>query len=291
MSTTVVRAASWNLYVGGIDGGDETRRKQQISVLADEITQTYGEPDIVTLTEMTHWDAGGWWRLQELAEALRMAWLTPVTSRVSSDVGTSPNHLAILYRPERVNVLRYQAPVGNGAFHHGLARAHLAIDGVEFAVLATHLAWTDGDTRLREARWMTDNAGPFPGQPRNALLMGDLNVLAEQDPEPDWNLIPRNTWSRYRQIHADGSWGPADRRALRVLLNSGWIDPQTVVRQARKPTVGHYPTDSAQPSRIDHALVTGEVRPKVYATHASELADSASDHRPIVLTAEIGAAA
>ncbi|SFD61555.1 endonuclease/exonuclease/phosphatase family protein [Streptomyces aidingensis] len=291
--TTVLRFGSWNLGNGGIDpDGEETRRKNQITIAAGLGAQAKdssgngGELDVLAVQELTHWDERGWWRLHELADSLGMTALPPVTSHV----GDGRNHLAILCRPGRVQVLRHQ-DVGRGAFHHGLARAHLAVEGHEFTVLATHLAWTDGDTRLREARWMTDNAGTFPGQPPRAVLLGDLNCLAQQDPEPDWTNVPRNMHPRYRTVHADGSFGPADRRALRVLLNSGWTDPQTVVREPRKATVGYWYKNEPTPLHLDHALTAGDFRPLSYVTHDTPEARAASDHLPITLTTAIGATA
>ncbi|SFD42787.1 endonuclease/exonuclease/phosphatase family protein [Streptomyces aidingensis] len=276
---TIVRFVSWNLGNGGIDaGGDETRRKSQIGIAAEL------GADVLALQELTNWDEGDWWRLWELADSLGMVPLPPVTSRI----GDGHNHLALLFRPEAVRVLRYRPDVGKGAFHHGLARARLAVEGQEFAVLATHLAYSDGDTRLREARWLTDNAGSFPGRPDSAVLMGDLNTLAEQDPEPDWTLVPRNLHARYRLVHADGSFGPADRRALRVLLNAGWTDPQTRVDRSRAATVGYWYANEPVPLRLDHILTTGRIRPLSYTTCDTPDTRAASDHLPVALTAAIG---
>ncbi|WP_411142328.1 endonuclease/exonuclease/phosphatase family protein [Streptomyces sp. x-80] len=279
--TETVRFGSWNLFNGGIDGvngRDESRRHSQIEILAAL------QCDVLALQELTGWEAEDWRRLFELANALKMVPLPPVTSHI----GNGRNHLALLYRPEKVRVVGYRPDLGKGALHHGLARARLAVESEEFLAFATHLAWSEGETRLKETRWVTDYGGVFPGCPQAAVCLGDLNVPSNQDPEPDWNLVPRNLHSRYRLMRADGSFGDVDRRALRVLLNSGWIDPQTLVSEARAATVGYWYANEPVPLHLDHILTTRQIKVRAYRTHDTAQARAASDHLPIYLDAELG---
>jgi endonuclease/exonuclease/phosphatase family metal-dependent hydrolase len=227
---TSVRFGTWNLGNGGTDGPDETRRQTQPDILNGL------DLDVLAIQELTGWETQDWWRLYDFAQRLGLTPLPPVTSRV----GDQHNHFALLYRSSRVRVLAYNPAVSEGRFHHGLARARVENGGRELMVLATHLAYTTGETRLGEAGLMTDYAGPFPGRPRDAVLLGDLNCPSNDDPEPDWNRVPPNLHPRYRIIREDGTFGPADRRALRALLGAGWTDPQTLVGEPRAATVGYW---------------------------------------------------
>ncbi|WP_050512034.1 endonuclease/exonuclease/phosphatase family protein [Streptomyces rimosus] len=288
----MARYVTWNLDNGGIDrNGTEVRRLDQIGVLGG----LDPKPDILALQEITGWQRDDWARLYELANQLGMVPLPPVTSHV----GDGTNHLALLYRPTSVTVLGYQQVPTGGAFHHGLARARVIIDGTETMILATHLCPYEGDTRLREARWITDYAGPFPGRPDNAVLLGDLNVAdrgptAEtpigQSPEPDWDHdVPPNLQARYRLVADDerqgGAFGDTDRRALNVLYAAGWTDPQDLLPDyPRQATVGHRYANEPTPLRLDHILYAGrQIDPAHYATIANETTRSASDHLPVCL--------
>lgn len=159
-------------------------------------------------------------------------------------------------------------------------------DHDDFLALATHLTYTDGESRLREARWMTDYAGDFPGVPPRALLLGDMNCPSPSD-EPDWDKVPRNLQSRYRLVQDEGTFGDTDTRAVQVLLESGWQDPETITGTPRDATVGYYYRNEPVPLRLDHALVFG-LRVHDYRTYDTARARKVSDHLPVVLDVEAG---
>ncbi|MFJ9617848.1 endonuclease/exonuclease/phosphatase family protein [Streptomyces noursei] len=275
-----LRAATWNLFLGGLDGADETRLDRQAEILSEI------DADIVCLPECNRWDEDNEGRLWWMAHTLG---LQPV-AMVRSRLGTPPvqNHTALLYRPSKLRLMG-RAILGRDVFHHALIRARFRPVGEQddrrdFLVLATHLSYTDGETRLREARWMTDYGGEFPGMPTAGVLLADLNV-PDREP-PDWSLIPKNLHSRYRIVQADGTFGGVDQRALDVLFGSGWQDPQTLTRVQRSPTVGHfYPTEPV-PWCLDYALVHG-MDVTSYRTHDTPQARGASDHLPVVADLEI----
>ncbi len=288
----MARYVTWNLGCGGINrGGAEDRRYRQIDVL----TSLDPQPDILALQEITGWHRDDWSRLYELANALRMIPLTPVTSHT----GDGTNHLALLYRAEQVHVMGYSRVHTGSSFHHGLARARVIIDGTETTILTTHLCPYDGDKRLHEAKWLTDYAGPFPGRPDTAVLLGDLNTAdrgptAEtpigQSPEPDWEHdVPPNLQARYRLVHTDerqdGAFGDTDRRALKVLHAAGWTDPQDLLPDyPRQATVGHRYDNEPTPLRLDHILYAGrQITPTAYTTISNENTKAASDHLPVCL--------
>ncbi|MET8981662.1 endonuclease/exonuclease/phosphatase family protein [Streptomyces sp. NPDC004539] len=278
------RAVSWNLFNGGIDSGlnqdVEQRFDDQIGILARL------HPDILALQECTRWDKDG--RADTVAAELGLS----ITEMACSRVGNGRNHTMLLHNPRRFALLDAQLR-GTQVFHHALIRAHLRphdapSDGsADLNVLATHLSWTDGATRLAEARWMTDYAGPFPGTPDHGLLMGDLNT-PHPDDVIDWDDVPNNLQSRYRLVRDDGTFGDADTRAYGVLLAAGWQDPETLTRRPRTGTVGHYYANEPTPMRLDHALVH-HLTAHTYRTHDTPQTRTASDHLPVVLDAEIPA--
>jgi len=274
-----IRAVTWNLLNGGIDDPSEARFRKQATILRDL------GPDLLALQECRWWDAEGERRLLWMASFLHM---TPVIMQ-RSHLGDGTNHTALLYNPSRLALIDRQT-LGVRAFHHALIRARLRPVGSsnpndDLLALATHLSWVDGDTRLSEARWTTDYAGPFPGMPGNAIYMGDLNC-PHPDDTPDWSQVPQNLHSRYRYVLPDGAFGDADMRALQVLLKSGWVHPEVHTGKPRDATVGYFYENEPVPLRLDHILVHG-LSPISYFTHDTGAARGASDHLPVVLDTEV----
>lgn len=103
-----------------------------------------------------------------------------------------------------------------------------------------------------------------------------------------WDEIPRNLWHRYRTVNPDGTFGGLDRAARRMLLDSGWRDPQTEVAKERGATTGYWWANEKVPMRIDQALVTGpQIKARDYLTHDSRDLRRLSDHLPMELTIEL----
>jgi len=155
-------------------------------------------------------------------------------------------------------------------------------DTDDLGVLVTHLDYAEGDSQLREARRMCDGTGPFPGRPGRALLLMDANCPDPMDPEQDWSQVPRNTHARYRQVNPDGTFGPSDRRALRVLMGSGWTNPQGLIQPPRAATVGYYYANEPQLLHLDHILYQG-MTATAYRTLDTPRNRTLSDHLPSVL--------
>ncbi|MER6913340.1 endonuclease/exonuclease/phosphatase family protein [Streptomyces sp. NPDC000594] len=281
-TSTRARAVTWNVFCGGLaPDGSEKRLARQTEILARL------RPDILVLQECTSWDEQDQRRLLDLASALGMV---PVAME-RSNVGDGRNFTALLYRPDTFHLVGRRR-LGDQVFHHTLIRARLRPVGADddtsdLFVFATHLAHTDGDTRLREARWLTDYGDDFPGTPSRALLLGDLNCSGTFDLDPgDWARIPRNLHARYRLVHENGSFGGMDRRAIQILQNAGWTDPQTTTKEPRDATVGYWWENEQVPLRLDHILVRG-LTPNSYRTHDTPEARSVSDHLPVVLDFEV----
>ncbi|MEU1660628.1 endonuclease/exonuclease/phosphatase family protein [Streptomyces griseofuscus] len=282
-STTPVplRAVTYNLLAGGLNAGDDTRLRAQTKMLA-----RLG-PDILGLQECTGWTNR---HLRRLADELAMVPITMAPSRVRRVPGP-PGGTALLIRPSSIRVMDHWI-VGEGVFHHALIRALLrpvaAGDdpGSDFTAFATHFSWSSGDARLDEARMLTDYGGPFPGAPRGALLLGDLNT-PDREP-PHWSLVPANLHSRYRLVKNDGAFGRADRRAVQVLLKSGWQDPQANFGNPQAASVGYYYSNEPVPWRLDYALVCG-LAVSDYFIHDTPGARKLSDHLPVVCDVMAGA--
>ncbi|GLX54450.1 hypothetical protein Shyhy01_73990 [Streptomyces hygroscopicus subsp. hygroscopicus] len=243
-ATASLRAITYNTFCGGLDAGDDARLRVQTDMLAGL------KPDLLCLQECTGWTNR---HLCQVANTLRMVPIAMVRSRVHREPGT-PNGTTLLYKPSVLQLVDWCA-LGQGVFHHALIQAWLrpraaVDDSCDFLAFGTHFAWPDGDGRLREARMLTDYGGAFPGAPGGAVLLGDLNT---PDREPDdWAVIPKNLHSRYRFVRPSGKFGGTDQRAVHVLLESGWRDPQmSSVTPLRLPW-----GTSGTPSRIPGAWTT-----------------------------------
>lgn len=278
---TKLRAVTWNLYCGGVDGTSEERLHTQAEILAGL------KPDVLALQECTGWDEQEERRLLWMARTLGMA---PVRM-ARSFIGDGRNFTTLLYRPSTLHLVGRRI-LGVEVFHHALIRARLRPVGAEdgsrdLLAFATHFTHTDGETRLREARWLTDYAGAFPGMPSRAMLLGDLNCSGAYDTDPeDWDLVPRNLHSRYRQVDDAGRFGAMDRRAIQVLINSGWADPQSLTGEDRAATVGYAYANEPVPLRLDHIFIRG-LPATVYRTYDSPAVRALSDHLPVILDTEV----
>lgn len=267
-----LRFMVWNLLTGGVDKGSEGRLLDQLQLIGA------CAPDVLCLPEATHWNRGFRRLLRVATGTLGMKSVALARSRV----GDRRNHTALLYEPSSLRLVDRKR-VGGEVFHHALIRARFrrwsAGDDPsgDFLVFGTHLNPLDGTARLGEARWMTDQGGPFPGLPARAVALADFNT---PDREPvRWSAVPRNLHSRYRLVNDDGSFGGVDLRAVRVLLASGWQDPHDVLGVPRPPTVGHYYPNERVPWALDYALLAG-MEPAGVWTHPLDEAFRASDHLP-----------
>lgn len=277
---TTVRAVTYNIHNGGLDGDSEERYHTQTGIL-EEL-----QPDVLGLEECSFWDADDNRLINTMAGRLKLN----VAAMIPSRIGDGRNFTALLYRPTKFRLVDWQQR-GNGVLHHAMIRARLQPldmpDGrSDFNAIATHLAFSGGGTRLAEvSAWLTDFAGEFPGAPPRSMLLGDLNCARPHDTF-DWEKVPQNLHARYRLVLPDGSFGDADLRAIQVLLASGWQDPENITKVPRAATVGYYYANERVPLCLDHILVRG-LTVHDYWTYDTAVARRVSDHLPTVLDAEI----
>jgi endonuclease/exonuclease/phosphatase family metal-dependent hydrolase len=266
MTTSELRVGTFNVK----DGGDDRLFTGVSQALAAQ------RLDLLAVQEAKHWDREDEYRARMLGRLLGMVpLLAPSRSHGC--------HIALYYRPATLTCLGWKPDAAEGKFHHTLARAQFeAVGGQMLLVLATHLAPFSGERRLEEAGWFTEYAGTaLP-----ALVLGDLNVPGLGDVDPDWDTVPAHLHSRHRLVDSDGSWGDSDRRAMQVLLQSGWRDAAAPAPGTgpAAPTVGHWPDSERWTHRSDFVLTN----PRVQVGHAwvldTDLTRSASDHLPQLAT-------
>jgi hypothetical protein len=242
---------------------------------------------VIVHKECTWWHEDDERLLNRLAKALGMT----VVRMEQSEIGDGANNTALLYRSEVLTLVEDRS-MGRGIYAHALIRATLRPVGApqngicDFMVFTTHLHPWNGDARLAEARRITDFGGDFPGVPSRSLLLGDLNTLDRRVWPWQWRQIPQNLWSRYRLLRPSGRWGGVDRRAVQILLRSGWLDPQRLTGRKRTDTGGYYYGNETKRGSLDYALVHG-LDVTDYRTADSPEARRVSDHLPVVLDAEV----
>ncbi|MFC4517786.1 endonuclease/exonuclease/phosphatase family protein [Streptomyces ehimensis] len=272
------RVITYNTLTGGIGAaGYEQRREGQMDFLASRA------PDVLVLQDLRGWEAGGWWRLWALAEAVGMVALPPVLS--ARERGS---HLAMLYRPATVRVAAYDAEADAGAFFHGLARAIVYVKDApqSLTVLGTHLSLLGGEERLAEARWLARYGDSDGAIDRRVLLAGDLNTIGLADAEPDWSRIPANLRSRHCLLNPDSTFGPSDRRAMKLLTASGFTDPYDLLNRQPDHTTGYWANDELIGHRSDFILANRLAAPAVrdITVHDTNAMWGLSDHLPVEVT-------
>ncbi|MYV97649.1 endonuclease/exonuclease/phosphatase [Streptomyces sp. SID3343] len=253
-----------------LDGAwDDDRYGNLLAVLA-----TLGG-DVIGLQEAKEWDKHDFARVCETAEALGMqALFAPSASHEC--------HLVLLYRAEALSLKKWTPDAACRKFHHTLQRAEFAIraTGEDVTVLHTHLDPFSGDGRKKEASWLTE----YAKHDTSGVLLGDLNTIGADDPEPNWDLFPPRLHSRHRLVLPDGRFGPADRRAIRSLTAAGFVDPFTHLGLGPVPTVGHFDPREPDEHRSDHILVSPGLTDRLLgcAVVNTPQAKRGSDHLMVV---------
>lgn len=269
------RIGSYNTLNGGRDrDGSHHRWQAQMDMLRSL------DLDVLCLQEGKRWDEEGGALVNATAAALEME------ARITLSASHAC-HLVTLVRLPRVRYRRYYADIAEGNFHHGMSRADLQVQGVDWdlRVLNTHLDPFDPDDRAREAKWLTEF-----GFRNDTILAGDLNSEAPGDPEPaSWDWLPPHLHSRHRAQNADGSYGGVDKRAMQALLTAGFIDPIDHLRLPFARTAGYWDDAERRDHRSDYVLPSGHLpwRLLSYAVEDTPHARRAGDHLPVIATFQL----
>lgn len=243
--------ATWNLFEGGIDGGDDARMHRQMAVLQA------AQPDVVALQELTGWERDGEmlvYRAERLLGGMR-GFLARSTHSC---------HLGVFIRESsglRVIRTRHEERL---PYWHGVACVETEADGFGRLLLASaHLAPSSPAWRLGEAEAfkLIAEAGPL-------IVGGDWNAVPAGDPQP--NPCGKDAEHIRRKL---------DRAPARALEASGLTDIAARM-DSRTPTVGHTTADRLA-YRCDRIYTTLPAETVVGYQVVAD-ADAESDHRPVV---------
>ena len=243
-----LRFLSWNIKNGGVDAGDTTRLRRQMTALAEL------ELSVIALQECKDWERDNF-RTFHLAE--RLLGLRGYLGR-SAHHGCHP---AIFIREGAGLHVTEQRHEHGDPWWHGIACVAAEVEGsgqpVQFA--SCHLAPSSAERRLAEAE-------SFALVQERGLLIagGDFNALPAAGPEPPGPVSGKHS----RKL---------DRRAAKALEETGLTDVGTYARDTT-PTVGHASTLPYQCDRVYTSLPEAAITGFEVITTA----DADSDHRPVL---------
>ncbi|MFJ9979266.1 endonuclease/exonuclease/phosphatase family protein [Streptomyces cyaneofuscatus] len=260
----LLRVGSYNVMDGGGD-----RWAEQMDLLESL------DLDILGIQEAKHWERQDRARLHATAERLGMQPLFAPSQSHGC-------HLVLYYRWPRVHCARFTPDISNGRFHHTASRAVMKVAGLTIKVLHAHFHPFSPALRLTEAGWLTE----YAAADEFSLIVGDLNVsgLGDEDPA-DWNRVPSHLHSRHRKVLPDGSYGDADRDAMRALRSAGFADPPLHLGIVPPRTTGYWGGGTERwDRRSDYVLASPPLIPAIYDHRVVDTptARSLSDHLPTI---------
>ena len=223
-------------------------------------------PDVLALMECNGFDRDGQRTMFELERVLGMR---GVLGRTSSGF-----HLALFVRNYEI----LEAEFHGDWFHHGALRLRLEVCGAPLTVIATHLCPFSGESRIREAQYLTSYA-----RGERVVVMGDMNNISQSD-LVHLDLPGMLPFRRARHLVPGTS--TVDTRALDVLAASGLQDlwphlhgnafggtlPTPLLEGEAKPVL-----------RLDYIFASTDLASKATACEVVVDDDtrSASDHYPV----------
>ncbi|MFI0411835.1 endonuclease/exonuclease/phosphatase family protein [Actinomadura sp. 3N508] len=254
----IVRAATYNLHEGGLDGEgtepdekDDSRLQQQVDTLSRL------DLDLIGLQE-AKWSYLGNDRLKRVADLLGMTYyfLAP-----SNFYGCD---IAVFARPgDNLTVVNTRQLTGP-PWVHTLINVHLEIAGLDVHFLVGHSAPSGPTARLAEAEMAAVH------RDLNVIYAADFNAAAEDDDPDTTGIDPVKAASKL------------DKRPARTLTANGFYNIGRIC-QDPIPTVGHGAPNETRNNqlayRCDRILTT---LPECVTGYGVELgADDLSDHRPV----------
>jgi exodeoxyribonuclease-3 len=263
-----MRLVTYNIYMGACykRGGD---RLDQVCQLVREL-----QPDVLALQECFGPHFSG---VPDPARAPGVQRLEAATGLAATVFTATGGAQLLLLCPRAWRLRRTVSYLDE---NHGVGLAELeAGEAGELAIGAVHLyPWNEGE-RLANLEWLRSGR-------KRTILLGDFNGLAPDVYDP-------STIARLPEQYRDG---PTIRTDMaRLLKDSGFHDAAVIADGDRGPT---YPTqalpdvDGCPDIRIDFVMVSSDLVGTVRSCTVlrSELAERASDHRPVIATLDLTAA-
>lgn len=198
-----------------------------------------------------------------------------------------PSLEAVFVRASRICPIRHITPDCPDATpsHVGFLLAEVAGLGRPLALRS--VAWGDayGYARLEEALKLAGIAATDA----LAVIGGDFNCIAPDHAgvhefEPDWNMVPLNACKlRATSLGTEADGWVSDRRALRALTRSGFVNIGSLARDATATVNDH--AEYGEGARVHHLLVSGALLPAVvpesYHVWINAIGNRAGDHRMV----------
>ena len=190
-------------------------------------------------------------------------------------------HTGLLWRPEITEVGggdKY-AERTQGTWH-GFTSSTLVADGwpCPLTVISAHLIPHSTQAAIEEAQFIQSRVirEGYPG-----ILVGDLNHLAQQGPEPDWSQVPlHNRASRTVLDPARPEDLVGDRRVGLVLTRAGLVDVAAARFEATGDETLLDHTGVYGRVRVDQAWVTGQLAGAIVGYERLDHR-GITDHHPI----------
>lgn len=251
-----MKIVSYNLLEGAGPSADELVR-----FLRDE------SADVVCLQEANGWEAEGWRRARELAEAVGLPYLACGHSN-------TPFHLVTLARIPFVH-----QEIHTRGLWHCAVQVVVREGEDELEVWNLHLDPRSEDERVREAALVVGLLDPE----RSAVLTGDLNSLSAHDGYPADLAARLNATGVTKFGTGRLRYETMDRFAV-----AGLVDAARVTGSATwtVPTPANADPDHADRLRLDYLLASADLAPRIVSAQVvrTALTDTISDHYPLVVT-------
>lgn len=259
--------------------------------LLPELTAQAGHLDLLFLQEGTRWHLNGQRARFDAEHALAGAGID--RSVMTGDKSRGAAHTLIFWDSRKLRLLAHHDPLWDEWMSQGIRGvAEFDAEGSGEVLRVKNVQWkfSDGDTRLGEARDVTWMASPGLA----AVIGGDFNGLwpdcrQHQEFEPAWeNLLPNKRHHKALPPGPDGT-RVSDRRALAELAEAGFVSAACIAGDMTV-TVNKW-ADNGEGAHIDHIAVSPSLAPCVlpdtYKVYVSEAGDQASDHRLVTVDLDL----
>ncbi|MEU3499390.1 endonuclease/exonuclease/phosphatase family protein [Streptomyces hundungensis] len=272
---TTIRVVTFNSLFGGHDDdglGAGHRWRGQI-----EFLKTLNA-DILAFQECNFWDLLGGRRLYQTANALNMS--SAHLAYANETTAGHRFHSAIMLS-SRVRTAAQGAD--RSRYHHVMGWANLTLPGLDGLVGLRNLHLDPFDPRNRAREIAPLEVLAAPG--RRSLLVGDINSIGLDYPEPDWTALPAHVLNGHLLMPREGA--AFDRDVTELLARAGFHDASHLFQQEAVPTAAFGPGDV--PRRQDLILISPALLPALvgYEVHREPVDQELSDHAAVSATFDL----